>query len=96
MKGKVLVIVTASVLAFPVLAAGSGGQPSGRNAVPSWHWDPDVVGEKYIYRDRTQTTNEFEEQNRAKATDQNRFRENNADTEQQFKSQESEPNGIGW
>lgn len=92
MKGKALVILAASVLAFPVLAAGPHQQPARQPAGPSWNWDPDVVGEKYIYRHRTQTANQYQEQNKAKDTNQNRFRESNASRQQQG----YEANNLGW
>ena len=94
MKVKTLIILVATLLAFPALAAGPG-QQSRQPAGPSWHWDPDVVGERYIYRHRTQSANQHQEQNRARDTDQNRFQEQNADQEQ-FQSQVNEPNDLGW
>lgn len=95
MKGKVFVIAITCMMAFPVLAAGPAHQQSRQNTGPSWHWDPDVVGERNMNRNRNQTANQYEEKNMAKDTDQNRFRENNAD-KAQFQSQENEPNGLGW
>jgi len=92
MKGKALVILAASVLAFPVLAAGPQ-QQSRQSGVPSWHFDPDVVGERFVYRNRTQTANQYQEQNQAKETDQNRFRENNANRGQY---RADDPNNLGW
>lgn len=93
MKAKALVILAASVLAFPVLAAGPHQQAPAQSAGPSWHFDPDVVGEKYVYRHRTQTANQYQEQNQAKDTDQNRFQERNA-TREQPKGHEA--NNLGW
>lgn len=94
MKGKALIILVASLMAFPALAAGPA-QRSQQNATPSWHWDPDVVGERYVYQHRNQTANQHQEQNMATETEQNRLQENNAD-KAQFKSQVNEPNGLGW
>ena len=93
MKGKALVILAASVLAFPVLAAGPHQQQARQPAGPSWHFDPDVVGEKFVYRHRTQTTNQYQEQNKAMDTDQNRFQERNATRQQ---PQGYEVNNLGW
>lgn len=94
MKRKALVILAASVLAFPVLAAGpQHQQPARQPAGPSWHWDPDTVGEKYVYRHQTQTANQYQEQNQAKGTDQNRFEEQNANRQQ---LQTGGPNNLGW
>ncbi|MBI1422161.1 MAG: hypothetical protein GC149_01760 [Gammaproteobacteria bacterium] len=92
MKGKVLVILAASVLAFPVFAAGPQ-QPSRQPYGPSWNWDPNVVGEKFVYRYRHQTANQYQEQNTATDTEQNRFRENNAN-QQQLPADGA--NNLGW
>jgi hypothetical protein len=94
MKSTLLAVLAATLLASPVLAAGpqqQARQPAG----PSWHWDPDVVGERHVYRHRNQAANQEQEQNMARDTDQNRFQEQNAN-KQQFQSQVNEPNNLGW
>ena len=93
MKGKALVILAASMLAFPVFAAGPQQQPARQPYGPSWNWDPATVGEKFVYRYRDQTSNQYQEQNTATDTDQNRFRENNANQQQ---SPRDGANNLGW